>query len=241
MTIAESAGASPAHPERLRERLDDLLGADRWVEAAHPAVAPASSSEVVRLLQGYPGELMVIGGGLSFGGDYRPPPDTLLLLTARLTSEFTHAADDSMVEVSAGWPVMDVRRRLAAAFALVPALERFDAGTIGGRLAAVSSRPTSGRDGWVQSLLGLVVALPDGDLLELGGRCIKDVAGYDLCHLFTGSRGGAGVILRATFRCRPKEAWAAAGEISSTPHTAGRYDPVWRKLLDPKGRMRPGV
>jgi FAD/FMN-containing dehydrogenase len=48
------------------------------------------------------------------------------------------------------------------------------------------------------------VALAGGRLIRAGGRVVKNVAGYDLCKLFTGSHGTLGVILEITFRLRPR-------------------------------------
>jgi glycolate oxidase len=52
-------------------------------------------------------------------------------------------------------------------------------------------------------VLGADVVLADGTLLRLGGRTIKDVAGYDLKRLFVGSEGTLGVITSATLRLKP--------------------------------------
>ena len=212
MSAAEgAAGANPANPERLRERLKDLLGVDIWLDANFPAVAPKKEFEVEKLLQGYPGEIMVIGKGTSFPPDFNPPTDALILLTSRMIEHFVYSPEDQIVEISAGWGLAEARQRLATLGILVPAWERFSKGSIGGRLAGISSRHNGGSDGWTQSLLGITVALPDGEKLEFGGRCIKDVAGYDLRHIFTGSRGNLGVILKAIFRCQPQAEWKSYG------------------------------
>jgi FAD/FMN-containing dehydrogenase len=232
--------ATTANPERLRERLAGLLEVDRWIEADYPAVAPVREEEVAKLMVGYPGEIMVIGGGSSFQENYLIPADVLVLLTGHLTSTFKYIPEDQVIDISSGWPVAEVRRRLAAKGIMVSALERFAKGSIGGRLAAISSRYSDVTTGWTQSLLGLRVVLPDGEMVNLGGHCIKDVAGYDLKQLFPGSRGSFGVITQATFRCRP---WReiALGESSDLPKASGRIAPALRKIIDPKGRMRPGA
>ncbi|MDQ2733197.1 MAG: FAD-binding oxidoreductase, partial [Armatimonadota bacterium] len=52
-------------------------------------------------------------------------------------------------------------------------------------------------------VIGIAAAMPDGAVVRAGGRVVKNVAGYDLCKLFTGSMGALGVLVEATFRVRP--------------------------------------
>lgn len=52
-------------------------------------------------------------------------------------------------------------------------------------------------------VMGLEVVLANGDILHTGGRNVKDVSGYDLTKLFTGSEGTLGVITQATLKLVP--------------------------------------
>ena len=49
-------------------------------------------------------------------------------------------------------------------------------------------------------LIGITVALADGTIARSGGKVVKNVAGFDLPKLFTGSFGTLGIIVEATFR-----------------------------------------
>ncbi|WP_236995191.1 FAD-binding oxidoreductase [Glutamicibacter halophytocola] len=55
-----------------------------------------------------------------------------------------------------------------------------------------------------ESVLSLLVVLPDGQLLRTGRRTIKGVAGYDMNALMIGSEGTLGIVVEAMLRLRPK-------------------------------------
>src|SRR3712207_1329517 len=89
--------------------------------------------------------------------------------------------------------------------------------TIGGIVAANSSGPRRYRYGTIRDLIiGITVVLHDGTVAKAGGKVVKNVAGYDLSKLFTGSLGTLGVIATANFRLhpRPKAARAVAVEVT---------------------------
>ena len=244
MTVpaVESAASGAVPKTDLRTRLAEILGADRWVNGTHPVVRPASVEELATLLASYPGRVLPVGSGSNFPPDYTPPNEALTLLTGSLRRYNELDASDQVLRVSAGWSTVEVNAGLAKTGYAVPALARFHRGTVGGRLAAVPSLTRSAdADGWVHYLLGLTLVLPGGDLLTLGGRCIKDVAGYDLRHLFTGSRGAAGFIVEAIFRCIPIELMPGQPSAESPPLSPGNYDLVWRRLFDPRERMQTGA
>jgi glycolate oxidase FAD binding subunit len=53
-------------------------------------------------------------------------------------------------------------------------------------------------------LLGMTVVLSDGTVARSGGKVIKNVAGYDLAKLFSGSYGTLGLIGRVSVRLHPR-------------------------------------
>lgn len=52
-------------------------------------------------------------------------------------------------------------------------------------------------------VIGLTVMLPDGRVITSGGQVVKNVAGFDLCKLFVGSRRNLGILLEVTFKLCP--------------------------------------
>jgi glycolate oxidase FAD binding subunit len=77
-------------------------------------------------------------------------------------------------------------------------------GTMGGLIATGVAGPLRFRYGSPRDLLiGITVIRPDGKITKSGGKVVKNVAGYDLGKLFTGSYGTLGLITQATFRLHP--------------------------------------
>ena len=77
--------------------------------------------------------------------------------------------------------------------------------SIGGIIAANAVGPLrQGYGGPRDMVLGLRIALPNGKIAKTGGRVVKNVAGYDLGKLLTGSFGTLGVILEASLKLFPK-------------------------------------
>lgn len=81
--------------------------------------------------------------------------------------------------------------------------------TIGGNIACNAGGPRCLKYGMTGDyVLGLTVVLADGRVLRTGNKCIKDVVGYDLNALFTGSEGTLGVITEAILRLISKPRFA---------------------------------
>jgi glycolate oxidase FAD binding subunit len=143
-----------------------------------------------------------------------------------------HAAGDLTVSVQAGVPLARLQAHLAQAVQFL-ALDPPVVGTVGGLVATGDSGPRRLRYGGVRDqILGVTFVRADGVVAHGGGRVVKNVAGYDLPKLLTGSLGTLGVITAAVFRLyalppasvtvavdgpTPAEAAALAARIVDSP------------------------
>jgi glycolate oxidase len=96
--------------------------------------------------------------------------------------------------------------------------------TIGGNLAENSGGPRGLKYGVTKDyVIGLEVITPEGEIIQTGGKTVKNVTGYDLTKLIVGSEGTLGIITKATLRLIPKPVGTAAlMAIFSTLVDAGR-------------------
>ncbi|MCM2266195.1 MAG: FAD-binding oxidoreductase [Elusimicrobiales bacterium] len=93
-------------------------------------------------------------------------------------------------------------------------------------------------------LLGLEIVTADGEILELGGRTVKNVAGYDAVKLFCGSMGAYGVILAATFALSAGARRAHAAFEEPAGWDAFQPDAFHTRLklaLDPGNLLNPWI
>ena len=171
---------------------------------------PASFVEVAELMRAATSEQRAVrtrGGGtkLSWGNQTEPPE--IEVSTARLDRVVEHNEGDLTAVLQAGAPFAQVQEVLAEAdqmVALDPPLGDDDGASIGGVVATADSGPLRHRYGAVRDLiLGITVVLSDGTIAKAGGKVIKNVAGYDLAKLFTGSFGTLGVIGEVVMRLHP--------------------------------------
>ncbi len=180
------------------------------VEGMQPCgvIAPGTAQQVAEVLHCCSSAGLAVvprGGGTKLWIGNRPQKADFILSTERLNQVIEHAAGDMTATVEAGCTIDSLQRTLKehgqrlAADPLWP-----EAATVGGLLATAESGSLRLRYGAVRDLvLGVEVALPDGNVIRPGGKVVKNVAGYDLTKLVIGSLGTLGLITRAVFRLHP--------------------------------------
>jgi len=166
------------------------------------------------------------------------PPGGELLPLAGLRGITDLDESNLTVTARAGTPAAELHAALTEARFWLPPIDHGYEGTVGGDVATGWLVPTGGVLGRIQRwMLGATVLLGNGDLVRLGGRTMKNVAGYNLLHLLAGSRGRLGAITEVTFRLWPLpesdrtlmadiEEWLAA---PTAVDRAGRLDQLIRE------------
>ena len=211
------------------------------------AAAPASREALAETLAWAASEQLrvrVSGGGTK--QDWGAPGDTvdLLLSTAALCDVVAHRHGDLTATVEAGATLASVNAALAVHGQRLPWDPPWpEQATIGGIVATNDSGPRRHGHGTPRdSIIGLTMARVDGRVAKAGGIVVKNVAGYDLSRLLTGSFGCLGVILTATFKLAPdppasrtvevtvdslEAAAPIAAELASSPLTPTAIELSW--------------
>jgi glycolate oxidase FAD binding subunit len=215
------------------EELQNIVGAqnvreaaaDDAIEGVEPSlvVEPGTieqTSEVMKVASREGLAVSPRGGGTKMGLGNPPRRVDLILSTSRMDEIIEHVPGDQIVRAQAGVKLEDLQENLAGSDQLlgIDALE--EGATVGGLVAANSSGPRRLRYGTVRDLIiGIKVVLADGTVAKAGGKVVKNVAGYDLSKLFTGSLGTLGVITEANFRLHPIRESARTVFVEVDDHT----------------------
>jgi glycolate oxidase FAD binding subunit len=187
-----------------------------------PSVSePATLAEAAEVLRG-------AGGRVSIdreGGD-------VVLSTRRLARVLEHEPGDLTAIVEAGIRVSALQERLAPHGQML-ALDPPGDPTVGACLAADLSGPRVHRYGAMRDLvIGVTVVLADGTVASSGGKVVKNVAGYDLGKLFSGSRGRLGLVARVALRLHARPA-AEATVVAETDDPRALWGELLRSPLSP--------
>ena len=144
------------------------------------------------------------GAGTKLGWGRVPGPVDLVLDLRGLNRVIEHQHGDLTATIEGGASIGDVNRELSRHRQWLPFDSALESATIGGLVATNDSGPLRLRYGTPRDqLIGVTLAMADGRLVKAGGRVVKNVAGYDLGRLVSGSHGTFAAIVSATFKLAP--------------------------------------
>ena len=173
-----------------------------------PQIGPFALAEVceVMKLASSEGWTVLPAGAMTWPDAGRTSPSPhIIVSTQRLNRLIEHEPADLIAITEAGVTLKDFNDALMQKGQWLP-LDPPDDGhaTIGGVVATgLGGAQQFGYGPPRKHVIGMKVVLADGSLIKVGGRVVKNVAGYDLCKLFTGSYGTLGVIVELNFKLRP--------------------------------------
>ena len=208
-------------PQEIIEKLQSIVGSEAvvpgtgsapewWPNKPFVTVNPAAVSElqqIVALAESEAFSILPAGSSSRIETGYAPTLDRPIIQvgTARFDQLLDHQPDDLTVTCRPGITLDSLQNILAQHGQFLPLdIPLSWRSTLGGIVASNSTgfwRPAYGapRD----LLIGMRVMMADGTEVKGGGKVVKNVAGYDLCKLFTGSWGTLGLLTELTFKVRP--------------------------------------
>ncbi|MGZ3241019.1 MAG: glycolate oxidase subunit GlcE, partial [Burkholderiaceae bacterium] len=149
--------------------------------------------------------LQIRGGGTKDW--YGQQPTGEILDTRTYSGIIAYDPTELVITARCGTPLAEIENVLAEQNQML-AFEPPHYGstaTIGGVVASGLSGPRRSAVGAVRDfMLGAVLMDGKGDVLHFGGQVMKNVAGYDVSRLLTGSLGTLGLILEVSLKVLPK-------------------------------------
>jgi glycolate oxidase FAD binding subunit len=175
-------------------------------------VHPTTTEEVaatMRLASAHGVGVAVVASGARLRAFDQVERPFLVLCTDRLSGMEIYEPADLTLTAKAGTPVAALAKELHASRQWLPYdPPHADERSIGGLVATGESGPLWMGYGELRNhVLGMTLVTGDGRTLELGGRVVKNVAGFDLVKPVVGARGRLGVVTSVCLRAFPEPAF----------------------------------
>jgi glycolate oxidase FAD binding subunit len=194
-----SGGARPAtQADEVDGVLPEFVAYPRRTEEVSAVLKVAASRDFT-----------VVARGAGTKLDWGNPPESANLVVdlSQMGEVYEHASDDLVARVGAGATLAELSERFSAKGQWFPVDEVVRGSTVGGVVATGLSGPSRYLHGAVRDLvLGVTAVRADGVMFRAGSKVVKNVAGYDLAKLLTGSYGTLAVLTELVLKLRPRPA-----------------------------------
>jgi glycolate oxidase len=214
------AGAVVEEPEQLRTYECDGLTGHRMIPAL--VVLPETTGQVqavVRACHGAGVPFVARGAGTGLSGGALPVADGVVVALTRMNRVLEVDLEGARIVVQPGVTNLQVTEAVIGdGYYYAPDPSSQQVCTIGGNVAENSGGAHCLKHGFtVNHVTGLTVVLPDGELVQLGGRSLES-PGPDLLGVFVGSEGTLGIATEITLRLlrRPEAVRTVLAAFDST-------------------------
>lgn len=183
-------------------------GTSTWMHMPDLVVFPTETAHVEAVLKvANEAKIPVTprGGGTNVSGGSVPIRGGIALVMTKMNRILGIDPGNLSATVQAGVVLMDLQKALAAKNLFFPPdPQSFLGATMGGIISENAGGPVCLKYGVTkQYILGIKAVLPTGRTIQFGGITLKNVVGYDLVSLLTGSEGTLAVITEAVLRLMP--------------------------------------
>lgn len=195
-------------PQRLANYSGDEFPLPTLRHLPRLAVRPHNADEISRILKlanQHKIPVTARGGGTGLCGACVPSPGGIVLLSDHLNRVLELDKENLMVTVEAGVMLRDLYAVIEKEGLFFPPHPGEETARIGGVIATNAGGSRTVKYGTIRNFLrGLEVVLPQGEILQLGGKLVKNSTGFNLLHLFVGSEGLLGIISKAVIALLPQ-------------------------------------
>lgn len=182
-------------------------------------IKPGNSQEVSEIVKYANKELLPItvrGGGTGIVGGAIPLKPSIIISLERLNKNIEIDEENLMVTADAGVTLAQLMEKLSTNEKLFFPIHPGDEGAqVGGMIVTNAGGVNAVKHGIMrQHVRGLEVVLPTGELINLGGKMIKNNMGFDLMQLLIGGEGALGIVTKAILKLYPKSKFSGTLIIS---------------------------
>lgn len=183
---------------------DELGG----VEQAPEALVKVRSAKEIAAIMSYANThkipVVVRGSGTGLVGAAVPVYGGIMLETTQMNRILELDRRNLTVTVEPGVLLMDLAQYVEDNGLFYPPDPGEKSATIGGNISTNAGGMRAVKYGVTRDYVrALTVVLPTGEVVELGGKTVKNSSGYSLLHLIIGSEGTLGIITQAVLKLVP--------------------------------------
>ncbi len=194
--------------ERMQPYSHDETPAEQFSHMPGVVVKPINTQQIVKIVKLAVEHLIPVtprGAGTGLSGGAIPIYGGILLSVEKMNKVIEIDYANMMITVESGLLTNEINELVADQglfFAGYPM--SLESCFVGGNIAENAGGGKAVKYGVTgQYVMGLEMVTPEGEILTLGGKNVKDVTGYDLKKLIIGSEGTLGIVTKAIIKLTP--------------------------------------